>query len=234
VQATFDAAEASPRPGLRVTADELLALIRPAAGGGGGGGGGGGAAAGGGVVVLDTRSAEQYAGEARRRKRPSVSPGAARRLPLEGALGPAPRPSPLALNQKPSSQPAPPRAIHPRQVRRGPRGGRVPGAASLPRRALCDATTGAPLPLARQRQILSAALGFQLPASPASTAPGGAPGGGDGGPLVVIYCNGGVAACTAALAIQRLGHARWAVYDGSWNEWGARAELPAEAAAHGG
>jgi thiosulfate/3-mercaptopyruvate sulfurtransferase len=42
---------------------------------------------------------------------------------------------------------------------------------------------------------------------------------------VVIYCNGGVAACTAALVLHRLGHRSWSVYDGSWNEYSA-SELP--------
>jgi 3-mercaptopyruvate sulfurtransferase SseA len=33
---------------------------------------------------------------------------------------------------------------------------------------------------------------------------------------VVAYCNGGVAACTLALALHREGYRDWAVYDGSW------------------
>jgi len=102
------------------------------------------------------------------------------------------------------------------QVRRGPRAGRIPGALSLPRKALLDETTGWLLPLQQQRQVLMDRLGLS-----AAELEGG-------GRRVVLYCNGGVAACTAALALHRLGSRDVAVYDGSWNEWGAREELPIE------
>ena len=45
---------------------------------------------------------------------------------------------------------------------------------------------------------------------------------------VVAYCNGGVAATVPLFALHRLGYGNLANYDGSWNEWGAREDLPAE------
>ena len=45
---------------------------------------------------------------------------------------------------------------------------------------------------------------------------------------VVAYCNGGVAATVPLFALHRLGYKNLSNYDGSWNEWGAREDLPAE------
>lgn len=100
------------------------------------------------------------------------------------------------------------------QVRRGPRVGHIPGAVSLPRAMLLDEQTECLKPLAEQQHLMEAA-GVVLGDESTSQQ------------RVVVYCNGGVAACTAALALHRLGHRRWSVYDGSWNEW-SRSDLPVQ------
>ncbi len=43
---------------------------------------------------------------------------------------------------------------------------------------------------------------------------------------VTAYCNGGVTATGVLFALDRIGHAAWANYDGSWNEWGEREDVP--------
>jgi 3-mercaptopyruvate sulfurtransferase SseA len=105
------------------------------------------------------------------------------------------------------------------EIRRGSRGGHTPGAVSLSRAAFLDDTTDQLKSLQDQQQLLQQA-GVRLPGAQAQQQAGS-----DGGQRVILYCNGGVAACTAALALHRLGHRSWAVYDGSWNEYAA-SDLP--------
>ena len=91
-------------------------------------------------------------------------------------------------------------------VVRGSRGGHIPGAFNVPTKTLVD-ESGTWKPLAEQRLVFEAA-GIL-----------------DGRPIIA-YCNGGVTATALLFALDRLGHRSYANYDGSWNEWGERPELP--------
>ena len=45
---------------------------------------------------------------------------------------------------------------------------------------------------------------------------------------VIATCGSGITACTLALALAAIGADRVAVYDGSWTDWGSRADAPVE------
>lgn len=45
---------------------------------------------------------------------------------------------------------------------------------------------------------------------------------------VITSCGSGVTAAILALALERIGHRNWSLYDGSWAEWGMYEDLPVE------
>ena len=50
----------------------------------------------------------------------------------------------------------------------------------------------------------------------------------DPGRPVIATCGSGITACTLALALAAIGAEEAAVYDGSWSDWGSRADAPVE------
>ena len=100
------------------------------------------------------------------------------------------------------------------QVKRAERGGHIPGAINISRKSLLDKSTGLLRPLQDQRQVFEEA---------------GVDCSGESSQQIYTYCNGGVASCSLALALHRLGLGeQTANYDGSWNEWGNELQLPIE------
>lgn len=94
-------------------------------------------------------------------------------------------------------------------VRGEGRRGHIPGALNIPREELIDSTTGT----FRSNEEI-ATIFSQAGVQPDQH--------------VVAYCNGGVAATTVLFSLAMLGYPQLTNYDGSWNEWGVRTDLPVE------
>jgi thiosulfate/3-mercaptopyruvate sulfurtransferase len=95
------------------------------------------------------------------------------------------------------------------EPRPGLRGGHIPGSLSLPYDRLFRREDGTLLPPGDLRRLFEDAR-VEL------------------GRPVVTTCGSGVTACVLALGLQLVGRHDVAVYDGSWAEWGGRADVPVE------
>lgn len=93
------------------------------------------------------------------------------------------------------------------EPRPGLRSGHIPGSKNLPSGELiADGRLKEPNEL--RALINQAAINLDLP--------------------VITTCGSGVTAAIVSLAFERLGYEPRALYDGSWSEWGSRANLPIE------
>jgi thiosulfate/3-mercaptopyruvate sulfurtransferase len=94
------------------------------------------------------------------------------------------------------------------EPRAGLRGGHIPGSLNLPSDTLLrpDGTLLPPGDL--RKRFESAGVNFARP--------------------VTTTCGSGITASVLAFALHVLGHGQVALYDGSWTEWGGRADTPVE------
>lgn len=95
------------------------------------------------------------------------------------------------------------------EPREGMRSGRIPGSLNVPFATLL--TEGQTMKSGAELSAVFAAAGLEL----------------DGQRRVVTSCGSGLTACIVGLALKQAGfpvESRWAVYDGSWSEYGARSD----------
>jgi thiosulfate/3-mercaptopyruvate sulfurtransferase len=92
------------------------------------------------------------------------------------------------------------------EPRAGLRSGHIPGAKNVPFPTLLNPDQTMKSPDELRAVFESAGVDLSKPA--------------------ITSCGSGVTACVLALALERAGKHDWAVYDGSWSEWGAFPTLP--------
>ncbi len=95
------------------------------------------------------------------------------------------------------------------EPRPGCRSGHIPGSRNLPYSRLVDPETGTVRPPAELRALFDSA-------------------GIDASRPVTTTCGSGVTASLLAFGLHLIGQDEVAVYDGSWSEWGMRADTPVE------
>lgn len=91
------------------------------------------------------------------------------------------------------------------EPRQGLRGGHIPGSKNLYFRELLNADMTLKNTADLQAAFAKAGADLNKP--------------------IISTCGSGVTACIIDLALERLGHTRHAVYDGSWSEWGMYNDL---------
>lgn len=85
------------------------------------------------------------------------------------------------------------------------RPGRIPGSVSVPARELASQDTKVFASTEAMRDLFDSAGALAAPRA-------------------IAYCGGGIAASTAAFALELLGHPDWALYDNSLLEWSGRSD----------
>jgi len=92
------------------------------------------------------------------------------------------------------------------EPRPGIRGGHIPGARNVPYGDLVTAAGTVLAPADLEERFKLAGVDLDKP--------------------VITSCGSGVSAAALALGLEILGHRRYAIYDGSWTEWGGREDTP--------